>query len=266
MRDYQLAEHVHACVMRKGTIFLDLRRDAYSGITADESRALAAVVDGWPGSTADVKGAREEDSEIIKSLCESGVLVSRSNRGHSHCAPLHDEVTEELKAWRDMRPAKVRVRDVLAFFRALLTALVMIHCRGMSAAAARARRLSKTRAGTQASSLADPAANSIADSLAGSVAASVARPATDSTTDLARARELLTTYTYIRMFVFARRGRCLLDSLTLLEFLAARGVHVSWIIGVRARPFSAHCWLQHQHWVLNGTPAFVRGFHAILAT
>ena len=128
---------------------------------------------------------------------------------------------------------KVRLRDVLSFLRALVTAFLMLRCRPLSAVARRAQRL-PTRC--------------------------------VRAIDLGRARELVTLYTYIRMFVFERRGRCLLDSLALLEFLAAHGVRAQWVIGVRVRPFAAHSWLQHQQWVLNGTPAFVRGFRAIFTT
>ncbi len=229
MRDYQLAEHVHACITPKGTVFLDLDRDAYSGITFCQSQALGRAVEGWPAREApwdarshDTSDERFDTLAILASLCHAGVLVPREAPGHCHREIEQDEPTEELKTWRDMRPVRVHARDVLSFFRALLTALVMLRCRSMRAVAARAQRLATSQACTDA--------------------------------ELARARELLTLYTYIRLFVFARRGRCLLDSLTLLEFLAARGVHVRWIVGVRARPFSAHCWLQHERWILNGTP------------
>lgn len=44
---------------------------------------------------------------------------------------------------------------------------------------------------------------------------------------------------------------CLLDSLALLRFLAANGLHANAVFGVSAAPFSAHCWVQTGDIVLN---------------
>jgi len=82
--------------------------------------------------------------------------------------------------------------------------------------------------------------------------------------DLERAGALLSAYHYIRTWTFARAGRCLLDSIALVEFLRIYGVHASWVVGVQLRPFSAHSWVQHERWVLNGTPAFVREYMPII--
>jgi hypothetical protein len=90
------------------------------------------------------------------------------------------------------------------------------------------------------------------------------RRASSAAFNVDSARELLSVYTYIRMFVFARRGRCLLDSVVLLEFMASYNVFPRWVIGVQVRPFAAHSWVQNEHRVLNGTTSFVRTYRPIL--
>lgn len=46
---------------------------------------------------------------------------------------------------------------------------------------------------------------------------------------------------------------CLLDSLSMLKFLANRGLHANLVFAVTSDPFSAHCWVQSGDTVLNDT-------------
>ena len=46
---------------------------------------------------------------------------------------------------------------------------------------------------------------------------------------------------------------CLIDSLSLVRFLAKRGLHAHLVMGVACDPFSAHAWVQHGPLVLNET-------------
>ncbi len=48
-------------------------------------------------------------------------------------------------------------------------------------------------------------------------------------------------------------SRCLIDSLSLVEFLAKRNLYASIVIAVACDPFSAHAWAQHGNIVLNDT-------------
>ena len=51
---------------------------------------------------------------------------------------------------------------------------------------------------------------------------------------------------------------CLLDSLSMLKFLAKRGIHASLVFAVTSDPFSAHCWLQSGDIILNDTVGSAR--------
>jgi len=46
---------------------------------------------------------------------------------------------------------------------------------------------------------------------------------------------------------------CLIDSLSMVRFLAKRGLHAHLVMGVAYDPFSAHAWVQHGPLVLNET-------------
>jgi hypothetical protein len=84
-------------------------------------------------------------------------------------------------------------------------------------------------------------------------------------TDLDMARDLTRTFIHLRPLAYAARNRCLLDSLALAEFLASHGIRATCIIGVRANPFEAHCWVQIGTHVVNETPEMARRYEPILS-
>lgn len=55
---------------------------------------------------------------------------------------------------------------------------------------------------------------------------------------------------------YPRQYRCIFDCLALLTFLSNWGLFPNWVFGVSADPFSAHCWVQHNHLVLCDTRDF----------
>jgi hypothetical protein len=57
--------------------------------------------------------------------------------------------------------------------------------------------------------------------------------------------------------------RCLLDSLTLKRWCSARGIATTIVIGIRPLPFAAHCWVEHEGIVLNGSQDSVANFTPI---
>lgn len=53
---------------------------------------------------------------------------------------------------------------------------------------------------------------------------------------------------------------CLVRSVALKRHLARHALGSRLVLGVQARPFKAHCWLQHEHMILNDTLETVRDF------
>ena len=64
--------------------------------------------------------------------------------------------------------------------------------------------------------------------------------------------------------VIPPRNRCFMKSIALFKALTAAGVGVDLVVGVRAAPFFAHCWVQHQGHLLDDTVERVRLFTPIL--
>ena len=62
-----------------------------------------------------------------------------------------------------------------------------------------------------------------------------------------------------------RHDQCLLRSLALVRWAASRGMALDLVFGVTARPFQAHCWVQHGDLVLNDSLDHVINFTPILA-
>lgn len=82
--------------------------------------------------------------------------------------------------------------------------------------------------------------------------------------DAETVRPLVTAFVYLRPLFFTSKDACLLDSLTLVNFLAGYGVFPQWVFGVKTDPFYAHCWVQQGGFVFNDTPDYIRGFSPIL--
>ena len=80
--------------------------------------------------------------------------------------------------------------------------------------------------------------------------------------DEAELRRKVQVFRYLRPLVYASRDQCLYDSLVLSYFLRMNRIPSTLVIGVKTLPFAAHCWVQMDRLVLNGTHDFVRGFAA----
>jgi hypothetical protein len=82
--------------------------------------------------------------------------------------------------------------------------------------------------------------------------------------EMVRAQELVSTYRHLRPLFFGSAQRCLFSSLSLLHFLRASGIRVSWVFGVQLSPFAAHCWLQRGPVVINDRLERVRRFTPVM--
>jgi hypothetical protein len=82
--------------------------------------------------------------------------------------------------------------------------------------------------------------------------------------DPVKTRTLIGDFAALR-YVFPRSYLCLFDSLALIHFLAAYGQFPTWVFGVDAEPFTAHCWLQEDRILLNDTLANISRYTPIMA-
>ena len=82
--------------------------------------------------------------------------------------------------------------------------------------------------------------------------------------DEGRAVELVGIFRRLRPHTFAARDRCLFHSLALVRFMARHDVFPTWVIGVRAKPWGAHAWVQQDKLLLDANPEQVCEYTPIL--
>jgi hypothetical protein len=85
------------------------------------------------------------------------------------------------------------------------------------------------------------------------------------TIDLASTRRAVLLFRQLGPMLFDAHNACVFESVALLHFLARSGSSPHWVFGVRARPFAAHCWLQHEDAVINDTVDHVSTYTPIMS-
>jgi len=231
-----LSQHVYVCALADAAVLLDLRSDRYHGLTRRQSTALSLMVRGWPevpndtSASADVLNAEA----LAHELARQGLLTQDNALGKSARAVVLPRVEEQLHVWDGADWSAIRAANWCAFALAWARATLELRLRSLAHTVA---RIECRKAARRMRSPFDPA----------------------------KTRELLHAFRALRPWFYTAFDRCLLDSLVLIEFLALHGQFPTWVIAVRTGPFAAHSWVQHEHYVLNGGPTYVRAFTPILA-
>lgn len=231
MARYGLARHVFACRDEEYIVVLDLKQDRYFALEAAKTAPLGAVLPGWPVSPAhaDAPVGAQTAEEVAAPLLGRGWLLEESGASKDATPVVAPRPQAEIIRQTDVigpsPPAGSRLgmRTVMAFVVASVLAKFVLRFWRFERVI---RRVAERKARST-----DPS-----------------RPL-----DLERARQLIDAFERLRVFLFSSREECLHDSLAVLEFLAQHGVFPTWVFGVRARPFVAHCWVQHEGIVFNDT-------------
>jgi len=231
---YFLSPHVHLCVAGKQVVLLDLERDKY--LSMARAHPIGRWVRGWPvpavDSTAPKEGASDAENRLLSKMISQGLLVKDASLGKEASPaivepPKHAMVEYDLNS----RP-RTTFAQLWRVCIAYATAKWSLKRRPIKEVV-QAARLRKRRGPT-------------------------------STEDPAVVRPLVTAFVHLRPLVYTAKDACLLDSLTLVNFLAGYGVFPELIFGVKTDPFYAHCWVQQGDFVFNDTPDYVGGFSPIL--
>jgi Transglutaminase-like superfamily len=234
----QLAEDVFFCVAQGHGMFLDLKRDAYSAI------ALPVRDLGWDGvGCEDLTSLAGLIAVHHDPLLEAGLITPEGDPGAPPTgSPCIARPTAHILGLADQRafgfpgqrPGDRRVSwiDWFEFLAASQSASRSLKTRHISDIVHAVRRR-KADAGK--------------------------RP-----TDFDALRRETLIFGQLRPW-YPRDYLCLFDALALLEFLARRQLYPTWVFGVQAQPFGAHCWLQAGAFLLNEGTEYANQFTPIMA-
>jgi hypothetical protein len=234
---YWIRHHVYLCATGDGAIWLDTKRDRYSGMSLAAFHAVRPML--YARDPADSIGqdnpcgGSEAEPDIAVQLLRKGLLTRDSRAGKPFSPPTLSVPHFAAPIRTDISSARAGARHFCTFLYACTAALISLRGRSLYCALDRARRIKAAR-----------------------------QTSRQQTTE--PAFEMMHIFTQLRTYVYSGRRACLYDSLVAFDFLSHYGVFPNLVIGVRASPFLAHCWLQHQDSVLNGQPGYCADFAPIL--
>jgi Transglutaminase-like superfamily len=237
VQPYLLAPHVYPCISGQHVVLMDLERDKYVAVVP--AHRLAGWVRGWPVGAVETSdfpsNADGAQDALVSQMLAHGMLVTDPYVGKpavpvATARPQRSLVEFDL----DMRP-RTTAAQLWRFGRSCLRAQLSLKLRPIQSIVEAVRDRKARRAAGEAHE-----------------------------TDPARLRSLVTAFARLRPLFYTLRCACLLDSLTLLHFLGAEGIHPDWVFGVKTEPFDAHCWVQHGEVLLNDEPDRVRQYSPIL--
>jgi hypothetical protein len=236
IQQYWVPPHLRVCPLLASTVLLDLKRNRYFGLGTQETRALSTLALNWDdvnGNAAEVQ--RLEPSTAVPmadALIEAGLL--------SRDAPLDGAVSTApadlsgalTSAGHELQStARLRAAHVASFLVALTWTRRALQSRSLYSIACEIRDL---------------------------------KASATHAFDEQRAVELVGIFRRLRPHTFAAKDRCLFHALALVKFLSRHDVFPNWVIGVRARPWGAHSWVQHDKLLLDANPEQVCEYAPIL--
>lgn len=227
---YWIPQYVHACATPQGGVVLDLRRDKYFGISRNHMQALATVVQGWPHLVSPEASHHEtsivETLETAETLADHEVLTRKPTEVRDVTSPRSPVGCTMLDVSVDIDcDYEVRPHHIFNYVRSVASGVWLL----------RHHPLEST-------------ARMVADRRASAVALGRAEW---NVLEIAR---LIKIFKQLKSFGYSGRGKCMLDSLVLLDFLSHYRIFPYWVIGVTTAPFTAHSWLEAENFVIGGTP------------
>jgi hypothetical protein len=230
---------VHGCATEDGVVLLDLRRDRYFGIACAQAHALSECVADFPLTVSPHEHVGMPPPRLRSSLVESLLQANILTRNKpQRVVPITSPVTRSKAlsslCERTTVTRSSRVQHVARFVTACTHAKWALRTR--------------------------PLERIVADAVGRKTTATDPQKGFD----LDSARELVSTFRYLRRYAFTAHGQCLFHSVALIHFLAYYGLFPTWIIGVKTNPWGAHSWVQQDAVVLDSSPEQVFPYTPIL--
>lgn len=172
--------------------------------------------------TGHVVASETEIAQTVTNMVEHGFMTRNSAEGKRACFIEEHKELREMLGYPPQEGPKIRVSDVVNFFRSLLVTKQLVRGDSLDAMAARIHNRRRRRV------------------LKG-----------DHETQFERINELVEIFKILKPLFVTVKDECLFNSLFLIEFLACYRVYPSWYHGVRLNDFYAHCWVQYENYILD---------------
>ena len=223
LSDLLLTKQTFVALTDETLVFLDLHRDKYSCVERRYTKPVCRLL-GLPArevEEGDVPPSGEENqdfAEVIQDLIDNGLITRDLKDGKRAELVTQCSELKELPGYLPGEGPKVRLRDIVKFFKALIVTRLLLKFASMERIVARVKRRKDrfyTNGGTKP--------------------------------DDERLNDLVETYKFLKPLFVTVRDQCLFNSLFLIEFLAYYRVYPNWYFGVRLNEFYAHCWVQDRN-------------------
>lgn len=236
LAQYWMPAHVRACPTSSGAVILDLKRNRYFGIGTKETRALFTLEKNW--SQANARAGRllepmplDSALRLANHFVEAGFLSPSVPEPALTTGAIDLSGTLTSVGHEVGRSVSIGPGHFMRFLRAC----------------AWARRSLRSRT-----------LYSVACEISG------AKRQLSPSFDEQRAIDLVCVFRRLRPFAFTAKDQCLFHALALVKFLSCYQVFPTWVIGVRARPWAAHSWVQEGSLLLDSNPEHVCEYTPIL--
>jgi hypothetical protein len=245
MPPYLLGNDVFAVASGTHVVLLDLTRDAYLTLSADDSQLLRYSIGGWPVVAANmmlsVKRRTSACAHLTDDMLSRGLITDDPAKGKL-AAPLEyvrpkATLIEPATLFSPIARAGIPIKSshVWRFALAMGAAVTSLRHRGLCRTVHRVARRKRLQA---------------------------AHCAATNSQDL---RDLVCIFNTLRPFAYASAEACLLHSLSLIMFLRLYEIYPTWMFGVATEPFAAHSWVQSGEILLNDSLERVERYMPIMA-
>jgi len=232
---YFLSGHAFCCEIEDGAIILDLQSDAYLGIDAQHLADLRTRIANWPDSNRSNGEAAHQNvtnsESLIAKLLARGILTTLPTPTQLPPArgPTMAMATDVFAS-----PRRIPLAHVAQFLSALLKVSLRVRRKELPVLLQWLRQhqmsIHRERAVTWEN-----------------------------------VRRQLASFLWLRTWCYTAYQRCLFDSLVLSVYLTKGMAPCTFVIGVAAKPFLAHSWVQIGESVLNDSAEHVQSFQILLS-
>lgn len=236
MQSYFLPSHVHVCKANGHFVFLNLKEDEYSALDREQTDILEYILN--ERQEVDSKHTSQKQASVLgdavaEELVTQGLLTSANASGKPFATVSIPRVTSPLIENKQCVRLEMSKSDIWRFYAACIRASYALRALTIEKVVLNTARRKRGRANRREF---DPES---------------------AGTYVAKFRALRPFY--------HRPYLCLFDAFALVEFLALFRMQPTWVFGVQAEPFEAHCWVQEAEFAFDDDVDVIQTYTPIMA-